>query len=183
MNHHRIHPRIAATFACCAGLVSSLLLAAHGSLPVASAGDDKIFAPHFCVPQLEPGNNELAGRIGNALIHPSTIMQVDVTDGYQTFICPLVRDIVTGDLDDVWVRLVNNHPDAPFPPDCCVYSVSLDSNQTDFECETADNDIHGSLSLRFELDGFTEFDFGHYAVVCELGLADQIISIRTSESD
>jgi hypothetical protein len=183
MKHHQTHYRAAAAFVSISGLVLGLVLADRYEPAPAFANDDKIFAPQFCMPQSEPGYNDVAGEFGNALIDPWTIMQVDVENGYQTFICPLVRDIVAGRLDDVWVRLVNNAPQEPFPPECCVYSVSLNGNLSDFECQTSNNVIHGPLTLHFSLDSFTEYDFGHYSVLCDLGHADHIVSIRTSESD
>jgi hypothetical protein len=50
----------------------------------------------------------------------------------------------------------------------------------DFACQTT-VDVEARMSLHFTLDDFTEVDPGHYAVTCELGLEDRILSIRTSE--
>lgn len=142
--------------------------------PIARA-DDKVFAPQSCR-ALDPQ----FGGVGAVGIRVAEIEQTAQVDG-QTFICPLIRDEVTGTLDDLWVRLNNENKDEQTPPRCCVHSVSLGGSLYDFECQTS-LDIDGPLSMRFILDDFTEFDHGHYVVTCELGIEDRLISIRTRET-
>ncbi len=175
MKNHGNHPRVIAGLITFSGLVlGGLLTHGHGA-QTAMAADDKIFGPQFCVP-IDPD----VGGIGNADVRVEEIEQTTQQD-YQTFICPVVRDVVTGTLDDVWVRVNNENDDEDTPPRCCVYSVSLNGALSDFECRTTP-DVETRMSLHFDLDGFAEFDHGHYTVTCELGTEDAIVSYRTSES-
>ncbi len=176
MKYHEQHPRFVAGFLALSGLALGLVVAREHGLPTAAA-DDKIFAIQYCVP-IDPDT----GGFGNAGIGSVGFEQTESL-AYQTFICPLVRDAVTGTLDDVWVRVSNEsqEDEAGTPPRCCVHSVSLGGSGYDFECR-ATPDVDGDMSLRLTLDDFTEFDYGHYTVTCELGLEDSIRSIRTSES-
>lgn len=173
MKHLKHHPRVVAGLLGLCGLAFALILVLVQGPRLAQA-DDKIFAPQACVP-IDPE----FGGIGDAAVRVGEIEQTTQVD-YQTFICPLVRDAVTGSLDDVWVRVNNENADEDTPPVCCVHSVSLGGGLHDYECQVApDTETH--MSLRFKLDDFTEFDYGHYVVTCELGLEDTIISIRTRE--
>jgi hypothetical protein len=135
--------------------------------------DDKIFAPQVCVPLDDRGEND------TAKFRVDRVTQNQDED-YQDFICPLVREAVKGELETVWVRVENEHRKDDTPPECCVYSVSVGGSKVDFECETADND-EGMESLEIDLRHVRHYDDGHYAVKCELGEDDSIISIRTSE--
>ncbi len=175
MKNHGNHARVVAGLITFSGLVLGGLMTHEHGAQTAMAADDKIFAPQSCVPE-DPD----VGGIGRAEIHFYDIEQ-NTVEGYQTFICPLVRDEVTGTLDDVWVRVFNDSPVEDTPPRCCVNSISIGASMSDFECRTAP-DVEGQLSLHFTLSDFTEFDYGHYTVDCDLGDGDTIIGIRTSES-
>lgn len=171
MKHRQNHTRATAAFVILAGLVLGLVLADQYESPNAIAGDDKIFAPHYCVP-LEPGSDRksLEGEFFREFM-----------SGGSRLICPLVRDIVQGNLDAVWVRVYNlPEPDSD-PPECCVHAVSVLGGDSDFACEQAD-DFQGFQSIEFDLADFEEYDNGHYVVTCDLGFGD-LYSIRTSESD
>lgn len=143
--------------------------------PTLARADDKVFAPQSC----RAIDSQLGG-IGDVLIGAGGLEQNESID-YQLFICPLVRDAVVGQLEDVWVRVNNENSDEDTPPLCCVHAVSLGGSSQDFECQAA-QDIDGSASIHFILDDFSEFDYGHYVVSCELGGEDNLISIRTRES-
>lgn len=106
---------------------------------------------------------------------------VNLLPRYLGLLQRVVRDVVTGDLDDVWVRVSNENSDEDTPPHCCVYSTSLGATFQDSECVTM-SDTETTESLHFSLSNFTEYDHGHYTVTCELGLEDTIISYRTRET-
>jgi hypothetical protein len=142
--------------------------------PLAQANDDKIFAPQLCVPLDDRGEENDKAKF---LVDRVTQNQ---DEDYQGFICPLVREALRGEMETVWVRVENENESDDTPPECCVYSVSLGGSRMDFECETADDD-EGIESLEIDLRDVTHYDNGHYAVKCELGEDDSIISIRTSE--
>ncbi len=172
-HYNNSRPRVVGLVTLCGLLVG--LIVAHERGPRIANADDKIFAPQVCAPTpaFDPDDPR-------ALLGVREVVQFTNGD-YRTFFCPLMRDEVTGTLDDVWVR-VNNTDDEPTqPPRCCVYSVSLGGGSFDVECRDAPNDL-GPMSLHLGLDDFTEFDYGQYIVSCELGFGDGIISIRTSES-
>lgn len=175
MSHRKQRNRIIAGLVTLCGTGLGWVFAPELATRNAKAGDDKIFGPQFCVP-LEPAGV----GIGNAAFHAYEVEQ-NTQDDYQTFVCPLVRDSVTGTLEGVWVRLTNRNIAHDTPPICCIHSVSVSTVQQDFECQAVVN-VAARMSLSFELDDFTEFDYGHYAVTCRLGGKDTIISIRTSES-
>lgn len=131
----------------------------------AAAGDHKIFAPQFCIPR----------DLDSAFYTVDAVEELG-----EDFFCPLVRDVVSGTLDDVWIRLDEEDGNENDPPTCCVHSVSMWGGSEDFECRTAPA-IDTSLSLHFPLDDFSEYDYGHYTVTCSLGTEDAIHSIRTNE--
>ena len=171
MNH--IHTSTRA----CAGVLGLTLglLLAHAQLGGAAWADEKIFAPQYCTPS-EPGE-ELPYNID---LRITEVRQIG-SEGLQEYICPLVRDDIDGELDDVWVRVFNRRVEDGNAPACCVYSISLGASFQDYECEAAAN-VYGRASIHLTLDDFTEYEYGHYAVFCDLGLTDSIISIRTRES-
>lgn len=136
--------------------------------PTLARADDKVFAPQSC------------RSTGDMLIGVDQLEQNERV-GYQLFVCPLVRDAVVSQLEDVWVRVNNENSDEDTPPLCCVHAVSLGGSSQDFECQAA-LDIDESSSIHFILDDFSEFDYGHYVVSCELGGEDRLLSIRTRES-
>lgn len=176
MQHRQNHSRVAAAFVTLSGLVLGLVLGDRYQPPAALAGDDKIFAPQFCVPLALHQHT-----LGSADFRVEAVEQTEDAD-YQTFICPLVRDLITGDLDAAWVRVGNERPEDDTPPICCVHAMAPLGGDQDFDCEEADDDV-GRQSLEFDLDDFDESNNGYYVVTCELGFEDTIRSIRTSESD
>lgn len=176
MEHQKKHRRVVAGIVTVSGMALGLVLVGQYEPSAAYAADDKIFAPQTCIP-IEESDDE----VGQAAYRIDRVEQNQDED-YQSFICPLIRDVVEGELDKVWIRVDNENPKDDTPPDCCVYSVSLGGSMQDFECETA-KDISETQSLEFDLDNFTEYDHGHYAVKCDLGEEDAILSIRTSEKE
>ncbi|KIG17461.1 hypothetical protein DB30_03162 [Enhygromyxa salina] len=96
-----------------------------------------------------------------------------------TVMCPVVRDDTNGDLDFVRFR-TENRQGANNRPECTVWSVSVDAGSTDFETEITPA-MNGTHTLAFSLNGFIEFDHGHYVIECEMGRGDRLISYRTKE--
>jgi hypothetical protein len=179
MEHQKKHRRVVARIVTLSGLALGLVLAGQVEPSAAQAADDKIFAPQFCVPIDESGD-----EIGQAAYRIDRVVQNQDLEkkDFQDFLCPLIREEVMGTLDKVWVRVENENPKDDTPPECCVYSVSLGGSMTDFECETA-KDKSEAQSLEIQLKDFTEYDHGHYVVKCELGEDDAILGIRTSEHE
>lgn len=172
MNHQKNHHRVTTGIVSLSGLMLGLFAAQYE--PVAqAANDDKIFAPQLCVPLDDRGQND------KAEYRVDRVTQNQDED-YQDFICPLVREAIKGEMETVWVRVDNENKKDNTPPECCVYSVSVGGSKSDFECETADDD-EGLESLEIDTRKLTHYDNGHYAVKCELGEDDSIVSIRTSE--
>lgn len=167
---HRQNHRRAAGFVTLSGWILGLVLAARYP-PAEVRADDKIFAPHFCV-ALEPGTDRKS--------FDAEFWREWVSGGFE-LICPLVRDIVKGQLEAVWVRVYNNPEPEGDRPECCVHSVSPLGGDSDFDCEQTD-DYQGLQSIEFDLADFEEYDHGHYVVTCDLGHGD-LYSIRTRESD
>lgn len=174
MQHRQNHHRAVAGFVTCSGWVVGLVLAGPCDPPTALAGDDKIFAPQSCLPRETPDDD-----VGDANVFVNAIQRTLTDDSL--FVCPLIRDVVTGDLDAVWVRVSNNDGDDA-SPSCCVYSYSPLGTDVDFDCEGADAD-EVQQTLAFDLDGFEESDHGYYVLTCQLGYEDTIFSYRISESD
>lgn len=155
---------------------ASILALVLGSATGDAWADEKIYAPQFCVaPEV------FAGEPGAAPpeLSPAELRQ-NSGPGYQTFICPLVRDKVTSKPQVVWVRLINRNVADGDAPSCCVHAVSLGGSFSDFECRTAGNSS-GATSLAIPLFALNQYDYGHYALSCSLGNGDGIISIRAQE--
>jgi hypothetical protein len=172
MNIQTKHRRVTTGILSLSGLLLGLFAAQYESVAQAT-NDDKIFAPQLCVPLDDRARND------EAKFQVDRVTQTKGED-YQDFICPLVREAVKGEMETVWVRVENENENDDTPPECCVYSVSVGGSRSDFECETADDD-EGMESLKIDMRNVTHYDDGHYAVKCELGEDDSIISIRTSE--
>lgn len=136
--------------------------------------DEKIFAPQYCV------RSQPAEELSFPITLRITETRQDFSDEYAEFVCPLIRDDIDGSLGDVWVRVFNREVQDGNAPSCCVWSVSLGASFQDFECMDAPN-VFGNTSLHFTFDDFEEYEYGHYAVTCDLGGNDSIISIRTQE--
>lgn len=176
MKFPKRHYRAAAALS---GLIVGASLAQHCELSSAFAADDKIFAPQICVPLA--AESDLSGYAAYRHDHIRKVQPV--TNDYQTFVCPLVRDIVAGSLDQVWVRVGNAFENEGEPPECCVYRVSLGGTSSEFECKSAKDEL-GRQSI--SIPGFPYsnlYDYGHYVVICELAADDTIHSIRTIESE
>ena len=154
----------AALLGCCFG----------AALARTAQADEKIFAPQYCV------RSQPAEELSYPIELRITETRQNISDDYVEFVCPLIRDNIDGSLDDVWVRVFNREVHDGNAPSCCVWSVSLGASFQDFECIDASN-VSGSASLHFTLDEFEEYEYGHYAVTCDLGSNDSIISIRTQE--
>jgi hypothetical protein len=167
MNHRNVYFRLVAAFVGSFGLVAT---------PVALAGsDEKMFAPQLCVPV--EGTDNVSGK---AQYRIDAVEQISF-EGYQIFMCPLVRDLIAGNLDAVWVWVGNANPKDDTPPECCVYSLSPSNNLYDYACAVA-GPGQKYQTLEIDVADFDEVPQGFYVVTCDLGLGDSIHGIRTRES-
>ncbi|MCX4243278.1 hypothetical protein [Paraliomyxa miuraensis] len=132
------------------------------------AADNKVISGHACEPE---GDDWFTDR--------SDPRYLENTGGVQSYMCPVVRDDTTGELDFVRVRVDNNTGSGPTPLSCIVHSVSVGGGSQDMEMESTTT--AGVQTLEFDLNGFTEYDNGHYVIECVLGPYDRILSYRTAE--
>lgn len=173
---HPKQPRNRARLA--AGLIASCSLALGGLThelgpQTAMAADSKILPGHTCAPERED--------VWTSRVDPRFLQ--NILNGNQTYMCPIVRDHSTGELDFVRVRVENVglETDALALPVCTVHSVSVSGTLTDSESDSAPP-VEGFHDLEFSLNGFTEPDNGHYVIECALGPGDRIISYRAAEN-
>lgn len=173
MKHQQNHRRAATGFVTLSGLVLGLVLAGQYEPSAAIANDDKVFAPQFCVP-VEGTDNTFDN---DAEFQED---RLELTEDGQV-ICPLVRDIIKGDLDTVWVRLDNMEKgQGSEDTECCVIAYDPLGESSEEECEEADE---GDDLQTLEIQGPDSEDNGYYVVTCDLEDEEAILSIRTSESD
>jgi hypothetical protein len=182
MKHRQNYYRTAAGFVSLSGLVLGLVLADQVEPRLAIAGggekDDKVFAPQFCVP-IDKNDHSIDAK--HAEFHKNRVEPRENGNDTQLFICPLVRDIIKGELERVFVRLdvedenqqKNNSDDTK----CCVFTFDPLGEDSESECEEPDEE--GLQSL--EIDGPDTEDNGYFLVTCELNEGDSIRSIRTME--
>ncbi|WP_106393988.1 hypothetical protein [Enhygromyxa salina] len=134
----------------------------------AMASDNKIVSGHACMSlnrysQTDRSNPEFIENTGNL----------------QTYMCPVVRDDPNGNLDFVRVRTYDNNSHHGDPVMCTVWAVSVDG--TSSNASSVQTTTGGLETLEFALNGFIEFDYGHYVIECSMGTGDQIVSYRTNE--
>lgn len=157
------------------GVVACAMLALGGiaigdlGTQTALASDNKVISGHACAPE---GDDWKTDRSNPRFLE-------SMAPGPQTYMCPVVRDDTTGQLDFVRVR-TENRGSSSIRPECTVHSVSVDGDSIDSEMEEAPATL-GFHTLKFSLNGFTEYDNGHYVIECRLGKDDRIISYRTNE--
>ena len=160
--HNDMSTSILATSLC------GLLLAGWCVQPgVAEAGDGKVFAAHICQGETEEDRDNLT--------YLGSYVHAEQDDTHIT--CPLVRDIIAGELDDIWVRIF--HGGSGNDIECTVYSVSTWGGFVD--TVTISHTGSGPASMHFNLADFTEYDNGSYAITCTLSAQDRVYSLRSYE--
>jgi hypothetical protein len=181
MKHHQKHYRNIAGFVTLSGLVLGLVLAGQYEPAEAIAGDDKVAAAQLCVPI---DDDDTIDEDDALILFDRVVTTTATKSEPQRFICPLIRDILAGDLDRVFVSIENVEESAPGTEDddtaCCVYSFDVTGDEVDSNCERADEDEE---TQTIEIDGIESEDNGYYVVTCDLREEDEAIyRIRTSES-
>lgn len=146
------------------------LVLAYDAGSATAWADEKVYSSQFCVPQQLESPPEFS----------AVEMRQHSGPGYQAFVCPLVRDRVTTGISQVWVRVFNRSNVNQRPPYCCVHAISLGGAFSDVVCAGGSNGF-GAQSIAIPLFGLNDYDYGHYAVACDLDDADSIISIRAQE--
>jgi hypothetical protein len=174
MKHRQKRYRNVAGLVTLSGLVMGLVLASQYEAPLALANDDKVFSAHFCVPIEETDNTIDAGE---AEFLPN---RVQAGEDEQRVVCPIMRDIIKGELETVWVRLDNHQKDED-PTECCVIAYDPLGEDSEEECEEADE---GKGRQTLEIDGPDAEDNGYYVLTCKFEDEEEaIFSYRISESD
>ncbi len=171
MSHRQHHNRTTVGFAVRAGLVMGMVLAGHLEIPEAMANDDKVFAPHFCVPVTD---SDLP--YGSPHIFTGSMQNID--DEPVDYICPLVRDSLKDGIEKVWVRLNNRENKPGELTQCCLYSFDPLAQSTDFKCKDVDED---KQEQSLEIKGVKSWDNGYYVLRCTLEFGEEIFSYRSSE--
>jgi hypothetical protein len=177
MKHRQHHHRMAAGLLSLTGSLVGLVLA--GPVPEANANDDKVFAAQFCV-AVEDNDDTIDAS--DAEYHSNRVETTD--DDGQTLICPIMRDIIKGQLDSVFVRL-ENHDNGKGKgsedTECCVIAYDPLGEDSEEECETADETDHLQT---LEIVGPKAEANGYFVLTCDLGdEGDAILSYRTSERE
>ena len=133
----------------------------------AQASDNKIMPGHACLPETDGSDTNLVNL---------RFLRSKVAQWYK---CPIVRDDTNGELDFVRIRTRNSTTDA-VDPQCRVSAVSpLGGAISNTPWETAS--AAGDDTLKFAMNGFSEFDHGHYVIECLLGTNDRIYSYCINE--
>lgn len=100
----------------------------------------------------------------------------------QVYMCPVLRDDTTDDLDRLIVSVDNQVGGTGSPGDalrCTIHSISPDGTQ--IESAQAEAISLGLATLQFVLTDFLEFDKGHYVLQCDLHQNDRILQYRWRE--
>lgn len=171
MKYRQRHNHKTAAIVTLSGMALGLVLVSHYESPEALANDDKIFSPQFCVPV--DSNNTIDEDDAEFWSSEVRSTDPDTTE----FICPMVRDSITRELDRVWVRLNNQR--AGDTTVCCVIGYNLWGENSDDHCVEANESHDGFQSL--EIQGPHADDNGFYVLTCELQRDESILSYRISE--
>ncbi|MCX4243916.1 hypothetical protein [Paraliomyxa miuraensis] len=163
------HGRLVTVIVACVGLTLGGVVMQGLGPRIAMAGDNKILPAHACQPEEDPEYTIFSARY----------LENDL-GAEQTYWCPVLRDDTQSELEFVRVR-VENRGSSYKRPECTVHSVSVGGTFTDSEYEESPSTT-GFFSLEFPLNGFTEYDNGHFVIECTLGDEDRILSYRTNES-
>lgn len=154
------------------GVFIGLVVAGPLGVPMALAGDGKVFASQFCVPVDDDERTDTA----NIDVHERALENRD--DEPRDFVCPLMRDTLKEDIDQVWVRVGNNPDNPDEQTQCCLYSFDPFGQNSDFKCEPADSD-EGNQSI--EIQGVQAWDNGYYVLRCTLEFGEELFSYRSEE--
>lgn len=154
----------------CSGLALGGIMVHDLGSQTAMAADNKVISGHACAPEDDYDDTDR-----------SDPRWLESLKDDQTYMCPVVRDDIKGQLDDVWIRLRNDSGGSGSEPlECTVHSVSVGASFQDSESKSTSSS--GFQTLAFKLSSFTEYDNGHYVIECELEDGDRIISYRAREN-